>query len=293
MTKKYIPVLFIDIGETNAFYTLRETYEHKIYIRGEGVLGGSIHHGVYQGTIEVEIRSFHHYNLSQNADEAYAKALAASESLGLRLITKREGLDIQMRDIKRATAEELAERQRKWEARQAEWAAEQEAKMQEHRDNLKKGILSFTTHGKYEPIKLEALPVGFINWCVGKKDEFEEGSLMKDLAVALLERVPHMILPVPSKTATVGEYKQRLKFDVTVIRTAFYDINSFSGYGTDRVYITTMVTKEGVCLVCKSGSFSAEVGEKFNMMATVVAFDEYQDQMQTIVQRVKIMEQEQ
>ena len=42
----FIPSLFIGIGETGALFTLRETYEHVYYGRGEVV------NGVFNGTVE-------------------------------------------------------------------------------------------------------------------------------------------------------------------------------------------------------------------------------------------------
>jgi len=73
------PSLFIDIGADNHFYTLRETYLHTTYVR-PGEMGNAIVNGVYQGTIAEEVRSFHHFNLSQNPEDAIAKAKSFAES---------------------------------------------------------------------------------------------------------------------------------------------------------------------------------------------------------------------
>ena len=59
-----------------AFYTLRETYLHRTYVPGDGPGGNAVVNGVYQGTVLEEVRSFHHFNLSTDADEAFAKAVA-------------------------------------------------------------------------------------------------------------------------------------------------------------------------------------------------------------------------
>lgn len=103
--RQFVPHLFIGVGLTGAYFTLRMT--NLRYIPGEGPMGNAIVNGVYQGTVEVG--SEHLFNLSQDADEAFEKAQAAQE-MALRLSSTRESLDQEMREIQRATAEQMAER---------------------------------------------------------------------------------------------------------------------------------------------------------------------------------------
>jgi hypothetical protein len=57
----FVPRLFIGIGLTNAYFTLRETYLHTSYVPGEGQWGNFVN-GVYQGQVITEVRSHHHFN---------------------------------------------------------------------------------------------------------------------------------------------------------------------------------------------------------------------------------------
>lgn len=96
----YQPHLFIDIGKTYAFFTLRETYLHIVYgkdpVTGAGYVKGS------------EVRSFHHLNLSQDPQEAFDKAESYAKQMGLTLSNKGpKELKVDLRDIKRSNAEQM------------------------------------------------------------------------------------------------------------------------------------------------------------------------------------------
>lgn len=281
---KFTPQLYIDIGATGAYFTLRETYLHTRYIRGGGDMGGAVLNGVYQGSVETEVRSFHHFNLSQNADEAFAKATAASEAMGMELTTTRESMAEQMRVIKRATAEQLAERERFAAKLHAEWEAERAARMQEKLDKLAQGVFPF---GPHKDEKFEDASIGYLDWMMRKVEDFEEGSLVRLTAEAVLARCSHLMLPTPDAELTVGEPGKRLQFTVTVVKSVHYDRTAWNGYGVERVYVTTMVDASGACLVCFSGAFAPYVGDKLTIKATVKEHSEYKGQAQTIVQRVK------
>ena len=56
MAREFTPTLFVGIGGHYNFFTLRETYLHTTYIRGEGDMGGCVLNGVYQGTIQTEVQ---------------------------------------------------------------------------------------------------------------------------------------------------------------------------------------------------------------------------------------------
>ncbi len=110
--KNFQPSLFVGIGDTQAYYTLRETYLEEIHIPGEGPSGNAVVNGVYQGYIRYEVRSFHHFNLSQDAAEAIDKGKAASLKIGLPFSCSQKKIEAEMREIKRRTAEEIAEDER-------------------------------------------------------------------------------------------------------------------------------------------------------------------------------------
>ena len=277
----FIPHLFIGVGATGALFTLRETYEHTYYGRGE------VCNGVFTGTVEVSVRSFHHCNLSQDPDEAIAKAKAYSEQMGIKLSTTREQLVDEMRDIQRSTAEQMNERRIQQEQRQAEWDAERDAYIKERDAKIASGVFTF---GPFSGKKFEEAPRGYLTWLMDMVNEFEEGSVIHITAQAVLRLVPHLALPKPDKTLHVGKEKQRLLFDVIVIGARHFVREAF-GYraGVEVVYVTTMIDKPtGACLVVFSTAFAPAEGEEFKIKATVKGHDEYKGQAQTIIQRVTV-----
>ena len=271
----FVPSLFIGIGETNAFFTLRETYLHEQWVGGQG------------GYMDKSVRSFHHFNLSQNSAEAFEKAKIYSEQMCIELKTSIEDLDQQTRDIKKASAEQLAERAAKFKAQQEEYEAAYRERVLERAAKIASGVFVF---GPYQGQPFAEAPRGYLSWMMDKCESFEEGSVLRLTTESVLKLVPHLALPKPDKTATVGEPKKRQTFDVIVIGTRHFFKDSFSGFGQEICYVTTMVDKEtNACLVCFSGAFSPKEGEEFKMKATVKDFSEYNGQAQTIVQRVTVL----
>jgi len=271
----FIPKLLIGVGLTGAYFTLRETYEHKTYIRGEGDMGGCINNGVYQGSVSVEIRSFHHCNLSQDADEAFEKAVVASEQMAIPLYTTRESLTAEMRDIQRSNAEQLAEHQRKMEEQNAFWKEQERIRMEQYLEVIAAGVFPI---GNYAGKSFRDVPVSYINWYMNTKFDNE---LMLEIQKAVVATCEDLKLPATNPTQTIGSPGLRLEFkNVTVIRQG--------GFNTDFGWCNciTMVTSDGTCLV-SMGKFNANVGEKFCFKATVKSHKEYRGQAQTIVNRVK------
>ena len=76
-SNSFSPVLFIGIGATFGFWTLRETYLHERWVGGAG------------GYMDKTVRSFHHFNLANTADLAFAKANEHGKAMGIPMITKR------------------------------------------------------------------------------------------------------------------------------------------------------------------------------------------------------------
>lgn len=266
----FTPYLFIGVGETGAFFTLRETYLHEFHL---------------EGSRHTEVRSMHHFNLSQDADEAFRKAEEFAEAHAMQLRTSREDLADKMREIQRATADQLAERERRYKQQQEDWAAERAAALQERMNTIAEGKFPI---GPYRGKEFEEAERGYLDWLMRKLEEFEDGSMMRAIAEAVATSCAHLRLPDADPSKLVGEPKKRMQFNVTVIRSAHFDRESWNGWGYERVYVTTMVAQDGACLVCFSSSFSPEVGDELCIKATVKEHSEYQGQAQTIVQRVAV-----
>jgi hypothetical protein len=83
----------------------------------------------------------------------------------------------------------------------------------------------------------------------------------------------------------VGEVGKRLTLTVTVERENVFYRPSFSGYGEEAVYVTTMRTADGAAIVVKSPRFRQEVGDTFTLACTVKEHSEYRGEQQTLVQR--------
>lgn len=253
------PQLFITTGETSAMYTLREDYEH---FNADGT---------------VDIWSFHHRNLSTDYDKAVVKAKEFAEHYAMPL---RANSESEMREITRRTSEEVqAEREAEQiavDARKAEW----KAKIEKEQDELiAEGKIPF---GKFKGWLIKECPFGYASWLADSVADFEDGSVIKNFAELIISDHKDRILPKPVKKKITGEVGERLEFTATVTRQ-----NSFDGmYGT--TFFTTLVTKDRVCLIVKSGSFYPEVGEKLKFKATVKSHDDYKGQAQTVIQRVKV-----
>lgn len=286
----YRHALWIGIGAMSHFYTLRET--HPVYIPGGGDYGNSVLNGVYQGTIEV---GHHHVqNLSQDPAEAIekAKAIAAKRGIPLDPVTVEE-LYGKLEEIRRANAEELAERERVEKANQEYWAEMRAATEAMHRDMVECGVCPI---GRYAGKDIADIDRGYATWLIDKRGEFEEGSLMRALADKVAADYAHLKLPQPLPAAKLGEPKQRLDLEATVIRVGgFYTDFGFTG-------LVTMVTDDGICLLAKGGwrvrydkredrhHVDAMPGERIKFKGTVKEHREYNGQMQTVVNRVKEIE---
>jgi hypothetical protein len=264
--------LFISIGKDQFFFTLRETYVHEFYIGGKRF---------------TETRSFHHFNLSQNADEAWSKANEASERFGLPLSGSRENLTEEMDKITRATAEQLAERERQRIAWEEDRKAQRDAELARKIDMINSGVFAFGPHCGVKFV--ECPDVTYLEWYVNKRDDFEADSLPRLTADAIFRFAADRLPPKPDARATVGVVGERIDVPVTVLRVVRFFRDSFSGYGQEACYITTMVTDDRVCVVVRSGAFNPDVGDSFKLRGTVKSHELYKGQMQTVLQRVKVL----
>lgn len=271
-TTSFMPQLLIGVGRDNHYFTLRETYMHERYVGGR----------IYR-----EVRSFHHYNLSQNPDEAIEKAEAASCAMGLRLISTRESLIEELETIKRATAEELEAREqaRKLDEEHRQYLIKEQRKIQE-----KAALEGRIPFGQYISQEFTIVPRGYLTWLVNNINKFDTDSIIYFTANQIAKQVPYMLLPTPDKDITIGEPKQRLDLNVVVLRCNSFYRPAYNGYYDEEVFITTMVDLDSkACLVSFSPSYSAIEGSELHIKATVKKHDTYKDQAQTIVQRVKVL----
>lgn len=290
---QFQPKLFIGIGETMAYYTLRETYLHEVCIPGEGPMGNAVVNGVYQGEKIEEVRSFHHFNLSQDPDEAIAKAKEASFKLGIPFSCTKEKIVEEMREIKRRTEEQIKADQLKWEITQAQiealkikWAMEREAEKIEKFEEVTPHGTHYITWGSHAFCHANKLPREYCTWVVANKDKFEDYSFMLHLAKTLEEKYPEQLLEeIKLKPKTYfGEVGTRYDLELTVIKC--FGFEGFYG----KTYVTTMADKKGICFNVMSGAFSAQAGDKIKIKATVKEHKPYKGQAQTVLQRVKVLE---
>lgn len=261
----FTPQLFIAVGADGHYFTLRETYEKVIRT------------GI--NSCRKEIWSFHHQNLAQDPDEAFAKAVKFSFEYGIQLQQTRDVLEQEMRDIKRANAEERAAREARIKQQQEEYEAHKEGRRLEALNMLSAGAIPF---GRHFGVKFEDADIGLINWMMNKRDEFEEGTLIRMTADELVANWTHLRLPVATQGHFPAEEKEKITVNATVVRVGGYE--SQFGY----VRVVTFVTDTGYCLVAK-GKYSSEIGNKVCIKATVKRHGEYNEQKQTEIIRVKEM----
>ena len=247
--------LYIGIGAKSHYYTLREI--------AQNIVGKQGTHDIYW------------QNLSQNADEAIEKASVIASELGLELRTSRKALADQLAEIQRASAEEIAERERKEQQQQAYYDAYKKERL-DHQFSLVNA--NIYPYGKYKGLEFRSADIGYINWIIS--NENSENPVEAALAKAVKEVCADLILPTPNQNYA-GEPKQRKQFAATVVRTGGYD--SQFGY----VNVVTLVTDAGECLVVKSTSFFKRVGTKLTFKATIKEHAVYNEQNQTIIQRVQ------
>jgi hypothetical protein len=256
--------LYISIGETNALFTLRHAYAFDL---------------VAERTL-----SAHIVNLSQNADDAIRKAKLYAEAQGIELRANANILREQMREIKRATQAQLEYRAAKAKEEEMRQAAQRAAYEQSLRDIIATGKYPF---GQFKDKMFDEASSAYVNWLMSSINEYDEGSVMHDLIKAVTAECSYRRFPEPDAELLIGQPKKRQDFEVIVVRSAFFVRQSWSG--TERVYVTTMVSAEGACLVSFSSSFAPHVGDKMTIKATVKDHSNYNGQAQTIVQRVKIL----
>jgi hypothetical protein len=256
--------LFVAVGATGAMYTLRETYLREQWVGGQS------------GYMHREVSSFHHYNLGQDAAEAWSKAQAAAEKLELPLDGSLDDLQCQMRDIKRASAEEM-ERRRKAEEEEREFwrqqrAAEAAAWREENADLV-------DALRPYDPENgessgdhfLDGMAVALAQW--GKLTDGQARAVRNILERRALQR----------NSRHVGEIGQRIELQLTVDRVLDWSYGQFP-----TIYRYCTLARDA------AGNVIQYVGAKplddGTYKATVAEHDEYRGVRQTKIKRPKWVE---
>ena len=98
----------------------------------------------------------------------------------------------------------------------------------------------------------------------------------------------------------IGEIGEKVDLEVICDHTAWYERKSFSGYGTETVYIHTFKDDAGNKIVWKTTSTTLgfinpkgdwipyEAGDRIHLKGTVKEHSEYKDEKQTVLTRCRI-----
>lgn len=87
----------------------------------------------------------------------------------------------------------------------------------------------------------------------------------------------------------IGQVGDKIDLDVTLEKSAWFDVPSFRGFGTDTMHVYTFRDTQGNALVWKtSGCLDIEEGQQVHLKGTIKAHDEYKDEKQTVLTRCKI-----
>lgn len=258
----FTPKLYISIGSNSNYYTLRETYLHVTKTRAE-------------------VRCFHHKNLSINLDEAIAKAEEFSLNSGIPFSYNRDLINQQMSEIVRSTPDEIQRRIERAERleKEAQEAREKRdaAELARIKEILKNGIMPI---GRHNGQTFKSLPVGYLEWL--ESSDFTGNIIMETIAKTVLATELHRIPKFNDEY--FGEVGKRVELEVRVVKSI--GIDTFYG----RSYITTMIDNLNHCITVFSGSFMPSEDTKLKIKATIKDHKDYKGQKQTIVQRVKVLE---
>jgi hypothetical protein len=89
----------------------------------------------------------------------------------------------------------------------------------------------------------------------------------------------------------VGDVGQKLEIKGTYERSGSYERKSFSGFGTETVYVHTFKDADGNIFTWKTANnICLEYGEPVILKGTVKEPNEYKDEKQTVLTRCKVVE---
>lgn len=88
----------------------------------------------------------------------------------------------------------------------------------------------------------------------------------------------------------IGEVGKRMTMTAKVEFVTFYERPSFRTGRAEAVHITTMRTPEGNAIVVKTTTWVGEKGKTIKFTATVKEHSEFRGEKQTVMQRIKVLE---
>lgn len=268
------PEMYISIGETGAMFTLRQTYLHERWYRGEGG----------QPMCETEIRSFHIKNLGQQKDIVISKAITASKGTGVPMTTTMQILEAkeEMRKIERSTPEMMAEQEHQQRLANAqkhrEWAEENDARVM---DRLTfKGNKWLVGFGKYANMtfaKAIALDPSYFEWLL--ENNLKDDKYNNDTQNAMIELFLARAEP-PVESSYFGEVGKRTN-GITATVTFMKDFYTEWGVST----LVILKTPEGQELSLFTSVTFPEVGKSLTMNAMIADHYVREGVMQTKLKR--------
>lgn len=287
--------VFIDIGEHGHFYTLRETYLHEKHIPGEGPMGNAVLNGVYQGTVEHEIRSIHIKNLSQDPDEAFEKAVQYAGSMKLRLTTARQDLQGMLEEVKRRSAEEMEEaiRLERLGTARRNLGYSQDRDYQIMANLAHNGGIHHFAFGKHAGERISDVAKfdrDYLEFLAGKMAEDDNPRYDNSLTLAQIQAALEAVEP-PPESQYFGEVGKRSNGIVATIKDAkLIQGYSYSYYDSGEKTLYTLITDAGEILVMFTTASLGQRGEKLRFNAMIKKHEEYRDVRQTTISRATKVE---
>lgn len=89
----------------------------------------------------------------------------------------------------------------------------------------------------------------------------------------------------------IGEIGDKIEIKATFIKTAWFEVPSFGGWGTDTMHIHTFKDESGNVLIWKTTKglpLNIEEGDSINLKGTIKEHSEYKDEKQTVLTRCRI-----
>ena len=94
-----------------------------------------------------------------------------------------------------------------------------------------------------------------------------------------------------SRSQWVGSIGDKVETHAVMEKSAFYEVPSFRGFGTDTVHVYTFRSEAGNALVWKTSSvIEFQEGRRVTVRGTVKEHIEYKEEKQTLLLRVKVKE---
>lgn len=87
----------------------------------------------------------------------------------------------------------------------------------------------------------------------------------------------------------IGQVGDKIDVDVILEKSAWFDVPSFRGFGTDTMYVHTFRDDHGNALTWKtSNGLGIEAGSQVHLKGTIKDHSEYRDEKQTVLTRCKV-----